>query len=69
MSEYEEVIIDIIAVIEWDVTIGWLRAPDLRWDIDHKGLRQGGGIRRSGAGDMAVVNIKDRHQALLDVTV
>ena len=55
LAEHEEVVVDVVAVIQWHVVeIGWLWALDFGGDADHEGLRQSGGVGRRGTGNEAM---------------
>ena len=59
LGEDEEVFIDVLAIVQWHVVIGWLWAPDFGGDVDDAGRR--------GAGDEAMAVLKDWHQGLLNI--
>ena len=44
LGEHKEVVVDVVTVVEWNVTIGRLRAPDFGRYIDHERLQQSGCI-------------------------
>jgi len=46
LGEDEEIVVDVVAIIERDITISRLGSPDLGRNVDHQGLRQGSGIGR-----------------------
>ena len=54
LGEHKEVVVNVVAVVEWHIAIGRLWAADFGWDINHERLQQSGGIERSGAGDVAI---------------
>jgi hypothetical protein len=39
LSEDEQIVVDVVTVIQRNITVGWFRPPDLGRDINHQGLR------------------------------
>jgi hypothetical protein len=62
LGEDEQIVVDIVAVIQRNISVGWFGPPDLGRNINHEGLGQGSSIRRRLAGDDAMVDVEDRHE-------
>jgi hypothetical protein len=55
LFEKEDTVVDVIAVIQRYITINRFRSPNLRWDIDGKGVS--GGNRRKSVRIVGVVTV------------
>ena len=50
LLEQEDVFVDVVAVIDWDVTIDRFGSPDLGWNVDLKGAGNQESVGYSGRG-------------------
>jgi hypothetical protein len=37
LLEFENTVVEVVAVVHWDIPVDWFRAPDFGWDVDGEG--------------------------------